>query len=144
MIETDMITEVMGGEAIFGPDVESIGALSEAVNEGLPKSTLRSTVKHLFSSSSDQLRFIYRVVPEATFKRRKDRLSEAESERTERLARTIATAEYILGDKELARQFLTNPHVMLSGKTPIETALSELGARQVEQILFGIFYGLPV
>jgi hypothetical protein len=32
----------------------------------------------------------------------------------------------------------------LNGKTPAETALTELGARQVEQILFGIFYGLPV
>jgi putative toxin-antitoxin system antitoxin component (TIGR02293 family) len=90
------------------------------------------------------LRFIYRVVPEATFKRRKDRLSEVESERTERLARTIATAEFVLTDKEMARQFLINPHPMLNGKSPIETALSELGARQVEQLLFGIFYGLPV
>jgi putative toxin-antitoxin system antitoxin component (TIGR02293 family) len=139
MVEMEMITDVLGSG-----NVESIGALNEAVIDGLPKSALRSTVKHLFPSSSEQLRFIYRVVPEATFKRRKDRLNEVESERTERLARTIATAEYILVDKELARQFLINPHPMLNGKSPIETALSELGARQVEQILFGIFYGLPV
>jgi putative toxin-antitoxin system antitoxin component (TIGR02293 family) len=135
----EMITDVMGSG-----DVDSIGALNDAVNGGLPKSTLRCTVKHLFPTSSEQLRFIYRVVPEATFKRRKDRLNEVESERTERLARTIATAEYVLGDKEMARQFLIQPHVMLNGKSPIETALSELGARQVEQMLFGIFYGLPV
>ncbi len=89
------------------------------------------------------MRFLYRVVPEATYKRRKDRLNEVESERTERLARTIATAEYVLDDEEMARQFLTSPHPMLNGKTPIETALSELGARQIEQILFGVFYGLP-
>jgi putative toxin-antitoxin system antitoxin component (TIGR02293 family) len=139
MVEMDMITDVMGGN-----DLDTIAALNDAVNEGLPKSTLRCTVKHLFSSSSDQMRFIYRVVPEATFKRRKDRLNEAESERTERLARTIATAEYVLGDKEMARQFLTSPHPMLNGKMPIETALSELGARQIEQMLFGVFYGLPV
>jgi putative toxin-antitoxin system antitoxin component (TIGR02293 family) len=139
MVEMDMITDVMGSE-----DLDTIAALNEAVNEGLPKSTLRCTVKHLFPSSSDQMRFIYRVVPEATFKRRKDRLSEAESQRTERLARTIATAEYVLEDKELARQFLINPHPMLNGKSPIETAFSELGARQVEQMLFGVFYGLPV
>ena len=134
-----MITDVMGGN-----DLDTIAALNEAVNEGLPKSTLRCTVKRLFSSSTDQMKFIYRVVPEATFKRRKDRLNEAESERTERLARTIATAEYVLGDKEMARQFLTSPHPMLNGKMPIETALSELGARQIEQMLFGVFYGLPV
>ena len=139
MVGMDMINEVMGGA-----DIDTIAELNEAVNEGLPKSTLRSTVRHLYTKSSDQLRFIYRVVPEATFKRRKDRLNEVESERTERLARTIATAEYVLGDKEMARQFLINPHPMLNGKSPIETALSELGARQIEQMLFSVFYGLPV
>jgi putative toxin-antitoxin system antitoxin component (TIGR02293 family) len=139
MVEIDRISEVMGS-----PDFDTIAALNEAVNQGLPKSTLRCTVKRLYPNSSDQLRFIYRVVPEATFKRRKDRLNEVESERTERLARTIATAEYVLGDKEMARHFLTSPHPMLNGKTPIETALSELGARQIEQMLFGVFYGLPV
>jgi putative toxin-antitoxin system antitoxin component (TIGR02293 family) len=143
VVEMEMITDVMGGRAAFGQDVESIAELSHAVTEGLPKATLRNTVKHVFTNSSDQMRFIYRVVPEATFKRRKDRLSEAESERTERLARVIATAEYVLGDKDLARQFLVNSHPMLKGKTPIETALSELGARQIEEMLFGIFYGLP-
>jgi putative toxin-antitoxin system antitoxin component (TIGR02293 family) len=139
MVEMEMIGNVMGSS-----DLDSISELSEAVNEGLPKSTLRAAVKHLYPSSSDQMRFIYRVVPEATFKRRKDRLNEVESERTERIARTIATAEYVLGDKEMAREFLTSPHPMLNGKTPIETALSELGARQIEQLLFGLFYGLPV
>ena len=33
-----------------------------------------------------------RIVPEATYKRRRDRLSHAESERTERLARVVAMA----------------------------------------------------
>lgn len=139
MLETQKITEVLGS-----PNVESLTALNEAVHEGLPKSSLRWTIKHLYSDSADQMRFLYRVIPEATYKRRKDRLSEAESERTERLARTIATAEWALNDKEMARQFLTSPHPLLAGKTPIETALSDLGARQVEEMLFGIFYGLPV
>jgi putative toxin-antitoxin system antitoxin component (TIGR02293 family) len=139
MVEMDRIADVMGSS-----NLHTIAALNEAVLQGLPKSTLRSTVKHLYSTPSDQMRFLYRVVPEATYKRRKDRLNEAESERTERLARTIATAEYVLGDQALARQFLTGSHPMLNGKTPIETALSELGARRVEQMLFGIFYGLPV
>lgn len=125
-------------------DLHTLAALNDAVQEGLPKSNLRRTVKHLYPASTEQLRFLYRVVPEATYKRRKDRLSEAESERTERLARTIATAEYVLGESGLAREFLTSPHPLLDGKTPIETALSELGARQIEQMLFAIFYGLPV
>ena len=138
MVETERIADVMGER-----DMQSIAALNEAVAEGLPKSALRNTMRHLFGNSPEQMRFIYRIVPEATFKRRKERLTEAESERTERVARVIATAEYVLEDRGLAKRFLTNPHPMLGGKTPIETAISELGARQVEQLLFGIFYGLP-
>jgi hypothetical protein len=32
----------------------------------------------------------------------------------------------------------------LNGKTPIETALSEEGASQIQRLLFSLFYGLPV
>ena len=42
---------------------------------------------------SEQRALMHRIVPEATFKRRRERLSPAESERTERLARVVATAE---------------------------------------------------
>jgi len=137
MVETELVQEVMGDFS------ESLLKLSDAVNGGLPKSYLRTTVRHVFPEPADQIRFLYRVVPEATFKRRQGRLSPAESERTERLARVIATAEYCLEDKELARQFLTSPHWNFSGKTPLETALTELGARQVEELLFGMAFGLP-
>jgi putative toxin-antitoxin system antitoxin component (TIGR02293 family) len=86
---------------------------------------------------------MYRIVPEATFKRRRDRLSSAESERTERLARVIATAEYVWEDRDSARRFLTTPHPMLAGKAPLNAAMTELGARQVEDLLAKILHGLP-
>jgi uncharacterized protein (DUF2384 family) len=35
------------------------------------------------------------------------------------------------------------PHPELGGKTPIEAASTELGARQVEEILDWLFYGVP-
>ena len=86
---------------------------------------------------------MYRVVPEATFKRRRDRLSPAESERTERLARVIAAAEHVWDDPEQARRFLTTSHPALGGKTPLDAAMRELGARQTEELLAKIEYGLP-
>lgn len=137
MVEMELVEEIMGMET------RSLMQLADAVTSGLPKTALKSTVKHLFSEPSEQAKFLYRVVPEATFKRRQGRLSPAESERTERLARVIATADYTLEDKVVAREFLTSPHWKFNGKTPIETALSELGARQVEELLFGIAFGLP-
>ena len=137
MLETELIEDVLGGQT------EDLMHLAEAVNQGLPKSMLRTTIRHVFPKPSEQTQFLYRVVPEATFKRRQGRLSPAESERTERLARVIATAEYCLNNKAIAREFLTSPHWNFHGKMPIEVALTELGARQVEELLFGMAFGLP-
>ncbi len=32
---------------------------------------------------------------------------------------------------------------MLEGRPPVSVALSELGARRVEDLLWGLYYGLP-
>ncbi len=86
---------------------------------------------------------MYRVVPEATYKRR-SRLTVVESERTERLARVIATAESVWGDAEDAKIWLNTAHPELEGQLPLEAAFFELGARRVEELLARLEYGLPV
>ena len=83
----------------------------------------------------EQRAMMHRIVPEATYKRRRERLSPAESERTERLARVVAMAEDVWQDREQARRFLTTPHPEIGGKTPLDAALTELGARQAEEVM---------
>jgi putative toxin-antitoxin system antitoxin component (TIGR02293 family) len=123
--------------------VRSLLQLNAAVERGLPKSTLRNVVSRVFSGASEQRAMMHRVVPEATYKRRRERLSPAESERTERLARVVAMAEEVWQDRGQARRFLTTPHAEIGGKTPLDAALTELGARQAEEIMARILYGLP-
>jgi putative toxin-antitoxin system antitoxin component (TIGR02293 family) len=84
------------------------------------------------------------VVPQATWKRRTKRLSVDESERTERLARVLAQAEYVWEDRHQAREWMSKPHRELDSKSPLEVARTELGARRVEDLLDKLFYGLPV
>jgi putative toxin-antitoxin system antitoxin component (TIGR02293 family) len=143
MVPVNQIADVLGGRLVLHRRLESISALDAEVSRGLPKAVLRQTVSRIFDNEADQRRLMYRIVPEATFKRRRDRLSPGESERTERMARVIATAEYTWDDRDDARRFLTAPHPALSNRTPIDTAMTELGARQVEEILGKIFHGLP-
>lgn len=133
----------MGGTQVLGRRFSSVHALGQAISKGLPKSALRQTAGRVFEAKAEQKQLMNRIVPEATFKRRRDRLSAAESERTERLARVMATAEYVWGDRAEARRFLVTAHPALRGRTPLDAALSELGARQVEELLDKIFYGLP-
>jgi putative toxin-antitoxin system antitoxin component (TIGR02293 family) len=78
----------------------------------------------------------------ATYKRR-HRLKLVESEKTERLARVIALAEMLWDDDEAAKRFLATPHAELGRRKPIEAALTELGARQVEDVVMRALYGLP-
>jgi putative toxin-antitoxin system antitoxin component (TIGR02293 family) len=143
MVQPQLIAAVLGGPRILGRRVRSVLDLAEAVEEGLPKAALRNTAARIVPDAAGRRELIYRIVPEATYKRRRDRLSPAESERTERLARVIATAEYAWDAAEDTYRFLTTPHPQLGGKTPMAAALTELGARQVEQILEKILFGLP-
>jgi putative toxin-antitoxin system antitoxin component (TIGR02293 family) len=134
------MNSVMGG--VLPGDMESIAELADRVSEGLPKSTLRNTVRRIFDSPAEANEWMYRIVPEATYKRR-TRLTPAESERTERLARVIASAEIVWDDRADAKNWLLTPHPELQGKRPLDLALSELGARQVEELLDRIYYGVP-
>jgi putative toxin-antitoxin system antitoxin component (TIGR02293 family) len=142
-METVHIGEILGGNRVLGKPVRSLLELSEAVERGLPKVTLRNVARRVYSDAAEQRAMMRRVIPEATYKRRRELLSPAESGRTERLARVVAIAEDVWGDREAARRFLTTPHPEIGGKTPIDAALTELGARQAEEVMARIVYGLP-
>ena len=143
VLEPRHIGDVLGGPRVLGRPVRSLLQLDRVVERGLPKVTLRNVARRVFPEASKQREIMRRVVPEATYKRRRDRLSPAESQRTERLARIVAMAEEVWEDREQARRFLTTPHPEMSGKTPLAAALTELGARQAEEVMARIVYGLP-
>jgi putative toxin-antitoxin system antitoxin component (TIGR02293 family) len=142
MVNAAEIAQVMGGRSVLRSKVSSIGDLERAIAGGLPKAALRHTVERVRPRGVEARRLLYSVVPEATFKRR-TRLSASEGERTERLARVIADAEYVWEDREQAHEWLARPHAELGNRAPLDCAATELGARQVEEVLARLFYGLP-
>ncbi|MGH6921072.1 MAG: antitoxin Xre/MbcA/ParS toxin-binding domain-containing protein [Geminicoccaceae bacterium] len=68
----------------------------------------------------------------------------AHSQKAERLARVFAMAESIWHDESEARRFMETPHAELDGRTPVEVAMTEDGARQVEEVIERGRHGLPV
>ena len=143
LMEPRRVEEVLGGNRVLGKTFRSVLELDVAVEHGLPKVTLRNVARRIFSDTAEQRALMHRVVPEATYKRRRDLLSPAESGRTERLARVVAMAEDVWQDRDSARRFLTTPHPEIGGKTPLDAALTELGARLAEEVMARILYGLP-
>lgn len=138
LVTPEQIAAVMA----LAPAPHSFAELDEQVAEGLPKAALKAGVERLGRNADERRLLLHRVVPEATFKRRRDRLSPAESEKTERLARVYATARHVWNSDEDALAFLHAPHAMLGGQHPLEVAMTELGARRVETLLWRLFYGI--
>jgi len=144
MIGADRVADVLGGRSVLRRSVRSIGDLRALVEAGLPKASLAACARAIADNPRAAREIIYGTVPEATFKRRRQRLKRDESERTERLARVMATAEAVWRNSEDARRFMTAAHPLLDGRRPIDVARSELGARQIEEILWQAYHGLPL
>ena len=83
-------------------------------------------------------------ISKATFHRRKlaGRLDQAESDRVLRFARLMGRAIEVMETQENARQWLTAPQFGLGGAVPLKYAETEVGAREVEDLLGRIEYGV--
>lgn len=124
------------------PQPHSFAELDEMVSRGLPKGVLKASIERIYKDPEDRKQLMYRIIPEATYKRRRESLSAEESSKAERLARIFATAAYVWNSENEARIFLTTPHSMLKGSTPLDVSMSELGARRVEELLWRLYYGI--
>jgi putative toxin-antitoxin system antitoxin component (TIGR02293 family) len=83
-------------------------------------------------------------ISKATLHRRKNagRLDAAESDRVLRFARILGRAAEVMESLENGRHWLTSPQVGLGGAVPLEYAETEVGAREVEDLLGRIEYGV--
>jgi putative toxin-antitoxin system antitoxin component (TIGR02293 family) len=115
--------------------------LMARIEDGLPLGALER-VAHLLAPGDAQ--FKYRLVPKATYERRKTlhRLSSDEGTRLARLARVWSLALEVWQSEDQARDFLFRTHPMLEDKRPIDIVIqSEIGAELVLDILGRLKYG---
>jgi putative toxin-antitoxin system antitoxin component (TIGR02293 family) len=80
----------------------------------------------------------------ATLHRRKiqGKIDKEESEKLVRYQRLLKKAEDVFGDAASAREWLTHKQTGLGGAVPIDFARTEIGAREVENLLGRIEYGV--
>ena len=112
------------------------------VRSGLPYSVVETLIEALRS----QRELSQAVgIPATTLARRKraGRLTPAESDRTVRIARVVDMSRVLMrGDLEAARRWLTMPHDLLDGESPLQRASTETGARDVEQLVGRLRHGV--
>jgi putative toxin-antitoxin system antitoxin component (TIGR02293 family) len=139
--ELRAVVKELGGEQILGHGLSSDRDMREAIREGFPPAVVgelaRSsglTLKELASALDLSARSLQR-------RRRSGRLAHHESDRLYRFARIMAIANEYLGDRERAIRWLKRPNRALGGLAPVAALDTELGARQVENILGRVAYG---
>jgi len=119
--------------------------LADEVSRGLSVDALDRVCAKL---APDDASLRYRIVPKATLARRRRTarrlLNRDESDRIARVARIWALAMDVWKSETAARRFLSDPHPLLGGRVPRDFAIeSELGAREVEDLLGRLKYGIP-
>ena len=139
--ELRAVVNELGGEQTLGRALSNDHDMREAIREGFRPAVLEElmrasglTLKELADSLDLSLRSLQR-------RRRGGRLARYESDRLYRLARLMAIANEYLGDKERAIRWFKRPNRALGGVAPVRAIDTELGARQVENILGRIAYG---
>ena len=141
-MQTQAIVEVLGGAKILGA-VKSATDLRDLVRKGLPSGCVAALADRLDlrnGSVSDKL-----GIPQRTLTRRlsqHSRLTAAESDRTVRFARVYTTAVDLIGNEAKAVEWLQTPNRALSGQRPFDQLDTDMGAREVEDILGRIAYGV--
>ena len=143
-IAAEQIADVLGGRRVLGRQVKSMRELDDIVREGMPKTALDAFIDALGASKYGEFAIQLRnkIVPRATYTR-VDRFNLQVSETTERMARLYAMALSVFDDPEAAARFMANPHPELGDRAPFEAALTEIGGREVEEVIERGLHGLP-
>lgn len=130
----------LGGHQALGTDVSSEADLARLVGRGIRLVVLGHIEKAGFSKQEIE----NLIIPARTLRHRKTKrepLSLEESDRVVRLARIQALAEDVFGNTNKANQWLREKLGVLDGKSPLEVARTESGARLIEEVLAKLDWG---
>ena len=142
-METKAIATVLGGRKVLGRTITNSDDLARLVRRGLPAGSVDALAEKLAIGNAALSTKL--GIPQRTMTRRlsqRSRLTPAESDRTVRLARVFATAVTVIDDERKAIGWLSAPNRALGGRRPFDQLDTDIGTREVEDLLGRIAYGV--
>lgn len=126
----------------FNKSVRSGIDVVEHIRKGLPFKIVEDVCAELGLSQQELSRSL--GVNLRTLARRKleKKLHSAESDRLYRLVRIFVLASEVCGNKEKAIQWLISPKTTLGGEIPLHLLDTEVGAKEIENLLGRIEHGV--
>jgi putative toxin-antitoxin system antitoxin component (TIGR02293 family) len=139
---TDTLVDLWGGNRVLGRKIRNELDLIPLLREGLPYTTLEHLMEQ-FGLSREDVRNVL-LLPSRTMTRRKQqqRLSGDESDRLYRLSRIMAHALDVFGGRTRAADWMHRGNRALNGETPLSLLNTDIGARQVDDVLGRIEHGV--
>ncbi|WP_255100705.1 antitoxin Xre/MbcA/ParS toxin-binding domain-containing protein [Synechococcus sp. L2F] len=131
-----------GPASILRLPATSLVELRDAVRSGLPFSAFVALTKEL-DISPQHFTAVFGIPPRTVARRREARqLTPQESDRLYRVARAASQAVEVLGSIDKAHVWLKTPNRALGCERPLDLLDTEIGARQVEDVLLRLNYGI--
>lgn len=138
------VVKVLGGPRLLGRRILNPLDLADIVEAGLPRQVADRLQQRLDWSESELAKglgvsgkTLQRIGKEADA-----RLTSAQSDRLFRLARIVGFAEEVFEDSARAHRWLKEPQRGLGNRTPLSLLGTEAGAREVEDLLGRIEFGI--
>ena len=129
---------------LLGLETFDTAGLRQRIREGL---AYRSWDRFIENSglTKEEANLLVNVASRTLARRKAEgRFHPDESDRLVRAARVFARAVDLFGGNVLsARGWLSRPQPALGGATPLDYAASELGAREVENVIGRLEHGIP-
>jgi putative toxin-antitoxin system antitoxin component (TIGR02293 family) len=138
------IAELMGGSRVLGKAVHSPLDLADIIEAGLPREAAEQVraYLHLTEQEMADCLGVSTKTLQRLAKQPKGLLSRVQGDRLYRLARIVALAEQVFEDTGRAHSWLREPQRGLGYRIPLELMRTEVGAREVENLLGRIEYGV--
>src|SRR6266496_804482 len=136
MTAAEYVIDVLGGASVFkGRTVPTSTELRERIKRGLPYRSLESVRERLRLSVPEAASVLHMPLRTLARRRQTRKLDGDESDRLYRIARVAARAFAVFGAEDKAATWLRRPNRALNGELPIDLLDTDVGARQVEDIL---------
>jgi len=143
MTAAEYVIDVLGGASVFkGRTVPTSTELRERIKRGLPYRSLESVRERLRLSVPEAAVVLHMPLRTLARRRQTRKLDGDESDRLYRIARVAAQAFAVFGAEDKAATWLRRPNRALNGELPIDLLDTDVGARQVEDILGRIEHGV--
>lgn len=117
-------------------------ALIDAVKDGLPTRVFVDLARRLGVAEAALAEVVGLSVSTLQRRKRAGELAPAEGEHVLRVAALLERARQVFGDETEAADWLTHENLALGHATPLRMADTELGAREVEDLLGRLEHGV--